>query len=135
MNYHPISALLALTLFGMGVIALVLGLKIYSENKKSKSDLHMFMVCVCVFIWDFGYAWMSLCHDSDFAYVPRALALLAVYLYMAFILNFVLQIKKFSKVPWSAIMSLPACGFSRMSGGDFFYNNALVPMKGKNGYF
>ena len=88
MDYYWLSALIAFALFGMGLIALISGANNYIENKKNKSNLQMFLVCVCVFVWDFGYAWMSMCYNSDFAYFPRALALLAVYLYIVFILKY-----------------------------------------------
>ena len=92
MNHYPIASIIAFTLFGMGLAALLFGIQNYNENKKSKTDIQMVIVCLCVFIWDFGYAWMSTCYDSDFAYIPRAAALLAVYLYMMFILRYVASV-------------------------------------------
>ena len=88
LNYYCFSSLMALLLFGMGLVAIILGIINYLENTKSKKGKQMLWVCICVFFWDFGYAWMSLCYDSDFAYVPRAIALSAVSLYMFFILRY-----------------------------------------------
>ena len=88
LNYYYFSSLVALILFGMGLLAIILGIINYLENTKSKKGKQMLWVCICVFFWDFGYAWMSLCYDSDFAYVPRAIALSAVSLYMFFILRY-----------------------------------------------
>ena len=75
-------------LFGMGLVAIMLGLINYQENTRSAKGKQMLWVCIFVFFWDFGYAWMSLCYDSDFAYVPRAIALSAVAFYMFFILRY-----------------------------------------------
>ena len=97
MNFYAHSAMIAFILFGMGMIALVLGTQNYIQNRKSKSDLQMFLACICVFFWDAGYAWMSLCFESDFAYIPRAVALLAVYLYVIFILGYVAVITGYSE--------------------------------------
>ncbi len=88
LNYYYFSSLVALILFGMGLLAIILGIINYLENTKSKKGKQMLWVCICVCFWDFGYAWMSLCYDSDFAYVPRAIALSAVSLYMFFILRY-----------------------------------------------
>ena len=92
MNYYWLSSLIALMLASMGTIALVYGAKTYIQNRESKTDAQMLLVCICVFGWDFGYAWMSLCHNSDFAYIPRAIALLAIYFYMVFIIGYVASI-------------------------------------------
>lgn len=96
-NVYQISALIALVLFGMGLSAAILGFINYWENKKSRRSTQMLWVCICVFFWDFGYAWMSLCYDNDFAYVARAIALLAVTFYMFFILRYVALVTEYSK--------------------------------------
>ena len=70
MNHYSFSALIAFVLFGMGAIALIWGFNTYLENKKSKSGRKMFGICICVFLWNAGYAWMSMCHYDDFAFVP-----------------------------------------------------------------
>ena len=92
MNYYWLSSLIALMLASMGTIALAYGAKTYIQNRESKTDAQMLLVCICVFGWDFGYAWMSLCYNSDFAYIPRAIALLAIYFYMVFIIGYVASI-------------------------------------------
>ena len=89
MVYYALSSLVAFALFSMGLVALILGAQNSFLIKESKSGVEMFLVCVCVFFWNFGYAWMGLCFNSDFAYIPRAIALLAVYMYTAFILRYV----------------------------------------------
>ena len=86
MNLYEIGALSAFAIFAMGAMAFFLGRINYIESEKSRASKEMYMVCISVFFWDFGYAWMSLCYDSDFAYVPRAIALSAVAFYMFFIL-------------------------------------------------
>lgn len=85
MNSYVISSLIAFVLFGMGITALILGITNYMAYKESQSGRMMFVLLTCVFLWDFGYAWMSLCYDSDVAYVARAIALLGVYFYVYFL--------------------------------------------------
>lgn len=89
MNQYTLSSLIAFMLFGMGMIAIILGIINYMENSKSRKGINMLCVCICVFFWDFGYAWMSLSYYDDFAYVSRAIALLSVTIYMFFILRYV----------------------------------------------
>ena len=96
MNLYEIGALSAFTIFAMGVIAVVLGRINYIENDKSQASKEMYMVCISVFFWDFGYAWMSLCYDNDFAYVARAIALMAINWYMIFALRYVSLLTNFS---------------------------------------
>ena len=96
MNLYEIGALSAFTIFAMGVIAVVLGRINYIENDKSQASKEMYMVCISVFFWDFGYAWMSLCYDNDFAYVARAIALTAINWYMIFALRYVSLLTNFS---------------------------------------
>ena len=96
MNCYEIGALSAFTIFAMGVIAFVLGRTNYIENDRSQASKEMYMVCISVFFWDFGYAWMSLCYDNDFAYVARAIALMAINWYMIFALRYVSLLTNFS---------------------------------------
>ena len=96
MNLYEIGALSAFTIFAMGVIAVVLGRINYIENDKSQASKEMYMVCISVFFWDFGYAWMSLCYDNDFAYVARAIALMAINWYLIFALRYVSLLTNFS---------------------------------------
>lgn len=97
MNLYTTSALIAFALFGMGLTAVILGTINFRENTESKAGLQMFLVCLCVFGWDFGYAWMSLCYDDDFAYVARAIALLSVTLYMFFTLSYAGNVANYSR--------------------------------------
>ena len=78
MNTYALSSFVAFILVMMGTIAFLLGGINLQQNKKLQKSKEMFWVCVCVLFWDFGYAWMSLCYNSDFAYVPRAIALISI---------------------------------------------------------
>ena len=125
MNYYWLASLIAFVLSGMGTIALVFGAKTLIENKKSKSDLQMFFVCICVFVWDFGYAWMSMCYDSDFAYIPRAAALLAVYLYMVFIIGYLSEIVNYPRVK-QFILFIPVAVLGIMSWPQIIRKDAVT---------
>lgn len=97
MNLYQFSSVVAFILFGMGVSAAILGLSNYLENRKSRRGKQMLGVCISVFFWDSGYAWMSMCYENDFAYVARAIALLAVTFYMFFILRYVALVVDYPK--------------------------------------
>ena len=96
MNLYEIGALSAFAIFAMGAMAFFLGRINYIESEKSRASKEMYMVCISVFFWDFGYAWMSLCYDNDFAYVARAIALMAINCYMIFALRYVSLLTNFS---------------------------------------
>ena len=98
MNYYPIGSFIAFILLGMGVIALSLGIRVLLENIKSKSNIWMFSIFVCVFVWNLGYAWMSMCYDNDFAYIARAMALFAVYMYMIANIKYIGEIVNYPKI-------------------------------------
>lgn len=87
MNNYVSGSMVSLVLLSLGIIAASLGVYNYSENKKSESGRGMLWVFVSVFFWTFGYAWMGMCYNSDFAYVARAIALLAVNFYIFFIIR------------------------------------------------
>ena len=138
MNYFWLASLIAFILSGMGTIALVFGVRNFIENKKSLSDTQMLLVCICVFVWDFGYAWMSMCYDSDFAYIPRGAALLAVYLYMYFIIGYISAIIDYPKVKyyimitpvmvlglisWPQIIRKGAVTFTMTPWGYWYYSS------------
>lgn len=91
-NYYPLSSLVAFILAGMGFITFLLGLLSYRENKQSRVGLAMFRVCICVFLWNFGYAWMSLCYNSSFAIYPRAIGLVGISTYLFFIIRFIAEL-------------------------------------------
>jgi len=97
MNIHITSSIVAFLIFFMGSSSLLAGAYNSFENRGSESSKEMLYVCISVFFWDFGYSWMSLCFDSDFAYVPRAIALFAVFSYMFFILRYVAIVTKYPK--------------------------------------
>lgn len=137
MNTYITSSIVALIIFLMGTTSLLAGAYNVSENKGSKSGREMLYVCICVFFWDFGYSWMSLCFDSDFAYVPRAIALLAVFFYMFFILRYVTAVTKYSvkkltiflslfivvsMISWCFIIQKDAVTFVRTSWGYWYYS-------------
>lgn len=132
---YPLGALVAFILAGMGTMALVFGVNNLRESEKTKINIQMFLVCVCVFVWDFGYAWMSMCYDSDFAYIPRAMALLAVYMYMVFILKYVALITGYKKlhnkliifgilglISWPQIITKSAVTFTATPWGYWYYS-------------
>lgn len=137
MNAYTVSSLIAFILFGMGLAALLAGAYNAYENKESKSSIYMFWVCVCVFCWDFGYAWMSLCFEDDFAYVARAIALLAVTYYVFFILKYVAEITEYPKkrlmlfsgafllfsiISWTQIIQKSAVEFTTTTWGYWYYS-------------
>lgn len=141
MNSYTTSAMIAFVLLGMGLSALILGTYNHRENKKSKSGKEMFWVCICVFFWNFGYAWMSLCFEDDFAYVPRAMALLAVTFYMFFILRYVAVVTDYPKkkinlflavitvislLAWTQIIQKSAVQFVTTPWGYWYYSKMTV---------
>ena len=97
MSHYTIGALVSFILFGMGMSALIMGGRNYQENRESRSGYLMFNICWCVFFWDVGYAWMGLCYNEGFAYVARAVALLAVTLYMTNILWYVTELSGYPR--------------------------------------
>ena len=137
MNLYEVGALSAFTIFAMGVIAVTLGRINYLENDKSRASREMYIVCISVFIWDFGYAWMSLCYDSDFAYVARAIALMAIICYMIFALRYVSLLTNFPikilnrflfvfatcyVVAWTQIIQKDAVSFVTTPWGYWYYS-------------
>jgi len=135
MNQMIIAAFVAFVLFGMGIIAILLGGLNYFENTKSTSRTYMFMACVGVFLWDFGYGMMSLSYDDSWAYFFRAIALLAVTFYMIFIIKYVgvvanypenimnrviITIAVVSLVAWTKIIEKSAVEFVATPWGYWF---------------
>lgn len=141
MNFYPLGSLISFILVSMGVIALVFGFKILLEDIKNKSNRWMFFVFLCVFVWDFGYAWMSMCYDSDFAYVPRAAALLAVYMYMIFTIKYIGEVVDYPRfhlhfsivffiglflLSWPKIILKDAVWFTTTPWGYWYYSKMTV---------
>ena len=137
MNSYQISSLAAFVIFAMGVIAVILGRINYKENEASKATRTMYYVCISVFFWDFGYAWMSLCYDNDFAYVARAIALLAINCYMVFALRYVAFVTNFpfkilniflgifatlSMIAWTQIIQKDSVQFVTTKWGYWYYS-------------
>lgn len=85
---YELSALVSLALFFMGTVALLLGFSSYMDNPSSKPGKRMFLACISIFVWEFGYGWMGLCHGSDFAYIPRAIGLIAIIAYICAVLSY-----------------------------------------------
>lgn len=138
MNQFTTSAIVSFVIFAMGIVAAMLGGYNSYENRKSRSGIVMLGITLCVFLWDFGYAWMGLCFQDDFAYVARAIALLAVTLYMTFILIYVRQITNFSRVilsvflavflicslaAWAFIIQKDAVTFAETPWGYWYYSS------------
>lgn len=102
---YSLGALVSLALFFLGGIALVVGHQNFINNK-SKAGRHMFFACICVFLWDAGYSWMGLCYNTDFAYVPRAIALLSISGYMSAILLYVTELSGINVLPTKIFLSI-----------------------------
>ena len=96
MNYYATSALMSFFLFGLGCLILFCGIRNFILNKNSKSDQLMLILCIFSFLINFGYAWMGLCFDTDFAYSPRAIGPLSVFLYIAYYMRYISFISKYS---------------------------------------
>lgn len=133
------SSLISFILLQMGIMALMFGAYNLMQNRRSKSVILMFNICICVFFWDFGYAWMSLCYDANFAYIPRAIALLAIIFYMFYTLRYVAQITDYPKrklwiflsvvtilslVSWCKIIQRDAVSFVATPWG-FWYTSKM----------
>ncbi len=94
---YELSALVSFALFFMGTVALLLGLSTYFDNPSSRSGRRMLLACISIFVWDFGYGWMGLCHGSDFAYIPRAIGLVAVIAYICSVLSYLTILSGFPR--------------------------------------
>ena len=94
---YELSALVSFALFFMGTVALLLGLSTHFDNPSSRSGRRMLLACVSIFTWDFGYGWMGLCHGSDFAYIPRAIGLISVILYICSVLSYLTILSGFPR--------------------------------------
>ena len=144
MNEYALSSLIAFILLGMGISAGIVGTINYLENRSSKRGRQMFFVCWCVFFWNFGYAWMSMCYDDDFAYVARAIALLSISFYMYFVIKYVSYVAHYpgkklnivlwifvilSLVAWTQIIQKNAVSFVRTPWG-YWYNSAMSWARG-----
>lgn len=94
---YELSALVSFALFFMGTVALLLGLSTYNNNPSSRSGRRILLACISIFVWDFGYGWMGLCHGSDFAYIPRAIGLIAVIAYICSVLSYLTMLSGFPR--------------------------------------
>jgi len=98
MSIYASGALASLTIYGMAMIAIVLGFQILKQDNNVKAGRRMFALFVSVYLWDTGYAWMGLCYDDEFAYIARAIALAGVYIYMVAILEYVGQLSGYPAI-------------------------------------
>lgn len=141
MNFYPLGSLIAFILLAMGIIALTSGFRVFLEDRKNKTNIWMFFVFICVFVWDFGYAWMSMCYDSNFAYIPRAAALFAVYMYLVFIIKYIGEIVDYPRfylhfsivffiglflLSWPKIIQKDAVWFTTTPWGYWYYSKMTV---------
>ena len=94
---YELSALVSFALFFMGTVALLIGISTFLRNTSSRSGRRMLFACISIFIWDFGYGWMGLCHGSDFAYVARAIGLIAVISYIVSVLSYLTILSGFPR--------------------------------------
>ena len=137
MNTYSTSAIVSFIILFMGIYAFGLGARTFFDNTSSKSGFKMFCLCITVFFWDFGYAWMGLCHGDDFAYIPRAIALFAVYTYMYFIIDYISYLAKVSKriifvygiiyslaslYSWFGVIDRSAVTFTETPWGYWYYS-------------
>lgn len=135
MYRYVLSSFIAFVLFSMGLIAGILGTVNYFENRKSRSGRQMFYVCWSVFFWNFGYAWMSMSYGDDFAYMARALALLAVTAYTFFVIRYIATVTKYplkkyfwilagivamSLISWTQIVQKDAVDFTVTPWGYWY---------------
>ena len=97
MTGYEIPALVSFVLFFMGTVSLLMGVSTYEDNPSSDAGRRMFLACISIFLWDFGYGWMGLCYNSDFAYIPRALALLSVIAYMCSVLTYLTHLSGYPR--------------------------------------
>ncbi len=97
MTGYEIPALVSFVLFFMGTVSLLMGVSTYGDNPSSDAGRRMFLACISIFLWDFGYGWMGLCYNSDFAYIPRALALLSVIAYMCSVLTYLTHLSGYPR--------------------------------------
>ena len=140
---YEISALVSLALFFMGTVALLLGLSTYFDNPSSRSGRRMLLACISIFIWDFGYGWMGLCYNSDFAYIPRAIALISVIMYMCAVLSYITILSGFPQrvtttintissiiyaVAWWFIIQKDAVTFHVTPWG-YWYSSKSIPAR------
>ncbi len=143
MNYYLTGSIISFIVFGIGLSALFLGFLNLIENKKDKSTRQMLGVFISVFFWNFGYAWMGLCYESDFAYVPRAIALLSITAYMVFLLLYVTHVSSFprkityafiavftlvSLIAWWLVIQKGTVTFT-MTPWGYWYHSSITPAR------
>ena len=141
--HYEVAAGVSFILVFMGTIALVLGLNMYQTNKQSKSTIRMSLACVAIFLWNFGYAWMGLSFNSDFAYIPRAVSLLSVIFYVDCVIEYLVMLSGFSKgkargvlfvsniayvIAWVKIIGHDAVTFE-MTPWGYWYRTAISPYR------
>lgn len=143
MNNYSLGSLVAFALFAMGFVAASAGLRTYHQNKGSKSGKRISYACISVFFWNVGYAWMSMCHGDSFAYVPRAIALLSVYVYMFCVVSYVAYLSNYptkrliapyiiigalSLFSWFQIIMPGAVTFKETPWG-YWYTSKITPAR------
>lgn len=124
----------------MGTVALLLGFSFFMENTSSKAGRRMLLACISIFVWDFGYGWMGLCHGSDFAYIPRAIGLLAVIAYICSVLSYLTILSGFPRkinntvcvvcsvmffIAWWFMIQKDAVTFSDTPWGYWWYSRKI----------
>lgn len=140
-NYYVTAAFVSLYLFCAGMTALTGGIRLFRENTHSSANRKMFFAFLCVFLWDFGYAWMGLCYDSDFAYIARAMANVGIFLYMAGIVEyaghvgnfpiryrymFYIPYAVFALISWVNIIDKKTVSFT-MTPWGYWYVTSMTP--------
>ena len=135
--YYTVGAAVSFVLLLMGAIALFIGYANYYNSRRSTASRMMFYCCACVFIWDAGYGIMGICFNSDAAYIPRAMALLAVYLYCQLMVMYVVELGKIKRpsthialcfgmlsylISWFQIIQKDAVTFEMTPWGYWYYS-------------
>ena len=54
MNSYSLSAIVAMLLFMLGTTAILIGIKIHTENKNSVAGRVMLLTFLSVFMWNYG---------------------------------------------------------------------------------
>ena len=143
MTNYVLASVVSFTLLFMGTITLTLGVFMFRNNRTSKSGKYMFLACASIFFWDFGYAWMGLCYESDFAYFPRAVSLLSVLFYIYFIFCYVRTISNFNIKTFRITMTITGIGYLfswffiigkdavtfEMTPWGYWYRSAISPYR------
>lgn len=138
MNQYASGALVAFVLLAMGVSAVILGGINYKVTERAKTGVLMWNICWSVFFWNAGYGWMSLCYDSEMAYIARGFSLFFIGIYLIYILRYAATVSGYKSkslalfmlifaiayfVAWSQIIQKSAVEFKETAWGYWYTSN------------